>query len=194
MKYYEVRMDKDNTKVWLYNNGFSNNPEGNIIYDGDFPLLKSFKMIDKGLYVPEFRGMCDSITKDNLTRAGFFNDWYNTRLDWVVNDSDHRKDVRVIDENLYNKLLKGSKRFNIVKECEHLESVHPYSLDTTYIKATTAIHKMGDISRPDGDYAWVNEADDNNYYGQWLSGLGYIDVKFPKATSTVVTKEEARNE
>lgn len=55
---------------------------------------------------------------------------------------------------------------------------------------TTAIHMLGDISREGGDYFRVEREDDDNYYGHWLTGFGFIDVRFPKATSREVTGRE----
>lgn len=56
--------------------------------------------------------------------------------------------------------------------------------------ATTAIHMLGDISRETPDLCIVAEEDDDNYYGNWVTGFGYIDVKFPKSTTKELTPEE----
>lgn len=55
---------------------------------------------------------------------------------------------------------------------------------------TTAIHLMGDISRDKPDYFYVDSEDDENYYGAWLTGFGFIEVRFPKATSREMTDAE----
>jgi hypothetical protein len=52
-----------------------------------------------------------------------------------------------------------------------------------YIWATTAEHSLGDISRDEGDIAMVTHADETHHVGHWLTGFGFINVRFPKATS-----------
>jgi hypothetical protein len=47
-----------------------------------------------------------------------------------------------------------------------------------------------DISRDDPDYFWVDEVDDDNYIGRWVTGFGFINVRFPKETSRELTDEE----
>ena len=59
-----------------------------------------------------------------------------------------------------------------------------------YMMATKAIHKLGDISSDDPDLCQVTEEDDENYYGAWITGFGFINVKFPKETTRELTKEE----
>lgn len=56
--------------------------------------------------------------------------------------------------------------------------------------ATTAIHQLGDISRPKGDFAQVFREDDDNFYGNWFYGFGFVSVKFPKSTTRRLTNEE----
>lgn len=63
--------------------------------------------------------------------------------------------------------------------------------------ATTAIHKLGDISRkfdPNdnhmGNLCRVTKEDNENYYGMWITGYGFFDVKFPKKTTRELTQEE----
>ena len=56
---------------------------------------------------------------------------------------------------------------------------------------TAAFHKLGDISRDEPDYFAYNDEDDENYYGAWLAGFGFIGVRFPKATSRQMTSAEA---
>lgn len=67
-----------------------------------------------------------------------------------------------------------------------------------YMMATKAIHKLGDISRDapeDGVYGVENlcivcDGDDENYIGNWVTGFGYMEVKFPKSTTRELTEEE----
>lgn len=56
-----------------------------------------------------------------------------------------------------------------------------------FVMATKAIHKMGDISRDRPDLAIVFEEDDDNLYGNWFFGYGFINVKFPKNTTKELT-------
>jgi hypothetical protein len=60
-----------------------------------------------------------------------------------------------------------------------------------YMMATTAIHQLGDISRDEPELCVIQEEDSENYIGNWVEGLGFIDVKFPKSTTRELTEEEA---
>jgi len=59
-----------------------------------------------------------------------------------------------------------------------------------HMMATKAFHKLGDISRDEPDLCYVYDADDDNFYGMWVTGLGFFDVMFPKDTTRELTKEE----
>ena len=59
-----------------------------------------------------------------------------------------------------------------------------------YMIGTKATHLMGDISREEPDLCYITEQDDNNYIGHWVTGFGFINVKFPKATTRELTDEE----
>lgn len=49
-----------------------------------------------------------------------------------------------------------------------------------------------DISRPEGDYAFLKEVQpDGTAIGSWITGLGFYDVKFKAGTWRKLTKEEA---
>ena len=56
--------------------------------------------------------------------------------------------------------------------------------------ATNAIHQAGDISRYTPDICFVHREDAENYYGNWVFGYGFIDVRFPKETTRDLTPEE----
>lgn len=56
--------------------------------------------------------------------------------------------------------------------------------------ATTATHKMGDISRKTPDICIINATDKDNYYGHWVTGFGFIDVAFPKKTTHKLTADD----
>lgn len=67
-----------------------------------------------------------------------------------------------------------------------------------YMIATKAIHKLGDISRDYGEQleergenlCYANKEDEENYIGSWVTGFGFIEVKFPKQTTRKLTQEE----
>ena len=59
-----------------------------------------------------------------------------------------------------------------------------------YMMATGAIHKLGDISREQEDICYVHEEYEDHYIGNWVTGYGFINVKFPKETTRNLTKEE----
>jgi hypothetical protein len=47
-----------------------------------------------------------------------------------------------------------------------------------------------DISRDEPDYFFFNQETDHFYLGEWLTGFGFFNVVFPKATSRKPTEEE----
>ncbi len=59
-----------------------------------------------------------------------------------------------------------------------------------YMMATKAIHQLGDISSDIPDLCYVHEKHDDYYIGSWVTGLGFINVKFPKETTRDLNKEE----
>jgi hypothetical protein len=63
-------------------------------------------------------------------------------------------------------------------------------IEPKYKMATTALHLTGDISREDVDICIVYEEDDDNFYGNWICGFGFVGVAFPKATTRDLTPEE----
>jgi hypothetical protein len=196
MKYYEVRCNHNNTRVCLLKTGYQERPNGKIIYEGEFPLTKAFINMKDGFFKPKFEGYDDdgiiiSKTKEKLEEMGFHQGHYNKELDWVVNDSDHRDDVRIIDENMYKKINNNQMDIIIVQSCDHLDSTYPESFSPIFILATKANHQLGDISRRNGDIAIVSQKDDQHYCGQWANGFGFFNVKFPIETSKVISKEEA---
>ena len=58
--------------------------------------------------------------------------------------------------------------------------------------ATTAIHKLGDISRDPEDICHVHEEGVDSYIGSWVTGFGFIGVRFPKETTRELTEEEIK--
>lgn len=59
-----------------------------------------------------------------------------------------------------------------------------------YMMATTAIHKLGDISRRIPDLCVIHGENEENYIGNWLEGFGFVDVEFPKKSTRELTEEE----
>lgn len=56
------------------------------------------------------------------------------------------------------------------------------------VMATEAHHVLGDISRDEPDFAWVTHYVDDPewgdcYVGQWETGFGFINVRFPIHTT-----------
>jgi hypothetical protein len=59
-----------------------------------------------------------------------------------------------------------------------------------YMMATKAMHKLGDISSDEPDLCSIYDEDENDYIGAWVTGLGFFNVHFPKATTRELTPEE----
>ena len=59
-----------------------------------------------------------------------------------------------------------------------------------YMMATRAIHQLGNISRDEPDLCVIHSEDAENYIGNWVTGFGFINVKFPKSTTRELTDEE----
>jgi len=60
-----------------------------------------------------------------------------------------------------------------------------------YMMATKAIHQTGDISSDIPDLCFVRSDDGENYYiGEWIFGIGFLDVKFPKNTTRELNDNE----
>ena len=64
-----------------------------------------------------------------------------------------------------------------------------------HMMATTATHKLGDLSREDDgidNLCRVTKEDDENYYGMWITGMGFFNVEFPKDTTRELTEDEIK--
>ena len=59
-----------------------------------------------------------------------------------------------------------------------------------YMMATKGIHKLGEISRDQPDLAWITGEDGDDFTGVWVTGFGYFNVRFPKATTRELNAEE----
>lgn len=62
-----------------------------------------------------------------------------------------------------------------------------------YMMATKAIHKLGDISSDYYDLCFITHEDETNYIGNWVTGLGFVNVKFPKKTTRNLTPKEVKH-
>ena len=61
---------------------------------------------------------------------------------------------------------------------------------STYMMATKAYHQLGDLSRSNPKLCCIQSEDEDNYYGYWIEGLGFINVQFPKSTTRELTEKE----
>ena len=59
-----------------------------------------------------------------------------------------------------------------------------------HMMATKAMHKLGDISRDEPDLCRIYAEDGDDWIGSWVTGFGFFDVHFPKATTRPLTPEE----
>ena len=76
-------------------------------------------------------------------------------------------------------------------------------IEAKYMVATTAIHCLGDISRElqkereqgiasVDNFCAVSKEDEDNYYGSWLTGYGFFNVKFPKESTRDCNEKELK--
>lgn len=92
----------------------------------------------------------------------------------------------LIDDEKNLKFVKNGK----IKTGEEMNN-RKHTMDK-HMMATKAYHKLGDISRDHDDLCRVYDQDDENFYGMWVTGYGFFDVKFPKETTRELTKEEIK--
>ena len=59
-----------------------------------------------------------------------------------------------------------------------------------YMMATKATHQLGDISRDDEDYCYVQDVTEDGYKGAWCEGFGFVNVTFPFETTRPLTADE----
>lgn len=59
-----------------------------------------------------------------------------------------------------------------------------------YMMATKAIHQLGDISSDAPDLCYIREDDGDCYIGEWVTGFGLVNVRFPKETTKLLTEKE----
>jgi hypothetical protein len=56
--------------------------------------------------------------------------------------------------------------------------------------ATTATHLLGDMSRKLPDLAVIYGEDAEHWIGQWVTGFGFVNVRFLKETTRELTYAE----
>jgi hypothetical protein len=49
---------------------------------------------------------------------------------------------------------------------------------------------LGDISRDNKDICYIEREDGADYIGHWVSGFGFVEVKFPKVSTRDLTDDE----
>lgn len=59
-----------------------------------------------------------------------------------------------------------------------------------FMMATTAHHALGDISRDEPSLVVITGQIGDQWIGEWVTGVGYINVRFPKATTRELTTAE----
>lgn len=59
-----------------------------------------------------------------------------------------------------------------------------------FLMATTAVHVFRDISRAEPDLAVIYGEDGDDWIGEWVTGFGLINVRFPKSTTRELTEAE----
>lgn len=84
---------------------------------------------------------------------------------------------------------RAQPRSKVGKSAEPDPSSEPVGADR-YMMATQAVHKLGDISRDEPSLAIIYGEDGDDLIGEWVTGVGYVNVRFPKATTRELTAEE----
>ena len=62
---------------------------------------------------------------------------------------------------------------------------------TRVMWGTKANHQLGDISREMGDFCVVSyKPVDGSYVGNWITGIGFVGVKFPVFSTSTLTRKQ----
>ena len=65
-------------------------------------------------------------------------------------------------------------------------------LDTPMdMMGTKAYHQLGELSSNVPDYCYITEECGDYWIGHWTTGMGFVNVHFPKETTRPLTDEEA---
>jgi hypothetical protein len=75
-------------------------------------------------------------------------------------------------------------------EDQKAEALKQRQIETKYLMGTKAHHQLGDISRQTPDLFRATGETDNFWVGMWVTGFGFFNVLFPKATSRELTQKE----
>lgn len=59
-----------------------------------------------------------------------------------------------------------------------------------YMMATTAHHALGDISRDEPSLAIIYGETEDDFIGEWATGVGFVNVRFPKAETRELAESE----
>jgi hypothetical protein len=62
---------------------------------------------------------------------------------------------------------------------------------TRILMGTEAHHQLGDLSRVNPDFFAVQSETETDYIGHWLTGFGFVNVRFPKHATREMTDTEA---
>jgi hypothetical protein len=91
-----------------------------------------------------------------------------------------------------DKILPGADDhgYSLDKSDYSMPASEESSLPERYMMATIAHHKLGDLSRPEPNLALITGEDDEHWIGSWVEGLGYFNVRFPKATTRGLSPAE----
>ena len=69
-------------------------------------------------------------------------------------------------------------------------AAYVYQHASEFRMGTEAHHNLGDISRDTADVFCVEDEFESEYVGRWLTGFGFVGVRFPKATTRPLTVVE----
>lgn len=78
-----------------------------------------------------------------------------------------------IPESSWNLNEKDENRLSS-KQINSLPSINKYMM------ATTALHKLGNISSDKPDLCHVIKESETDYYGTWVTGMGFLMLGFQK--------------
>lgn len=68
-----------------------------------------------------------------------------------------------------------------------LKKLHSFLGMEFYAMATKAYRALGDLSRDKVSLCVIHGETDNYWVGNWVTGMGFIDVLFPKDTTRDLT-------
>ena len=66
------------------------------------------------------------------------------------------------------------------------------AISPKYMMATKAFHQLGEISSDSPDICIVRSETETDYFGNWVFGLGFFGVRFPKESTRELTEAEVQ--